>query len=213
MARAEARVGGTVWRVGTNAVDARFFETVGFEVTRGRGFYAHEAASRAPVAVVSEATARRLFPGESPLGRTIELETRRVEGEFRRHEVVGVAADVLNGFFFEGLDASVVYVPAGLSPAPPGDAHAASSGGPRNVLLRLARRSPDALARLAAACAEVGTFCEPFPLPKLLGQQRVPFWVASQVASSLGLWHWASPASACTAWSASPWCSAQGSSA
>lgn len=54
-------------------------------------------------------------------------------------------------------------------------------------MLRLDRENPAALVQLRTACAEVDAFCEPFPLRKVLGQQRVPFWVASQVASSLGL--------------------------
>jgi len=175
-ARRPARVAGSVHRLAVNEVDERFFGTVGFAVTRGRGFRAGEADVRAPIAVISEATARLLFPGAHPLGRNVELESPEREGEFRSHEVVGVAADVTSGWFFEGLDASAVYLPRSLEP-----------GGRPEILMRLERDDAAALAALRAACADLGSFCDPHPLRRLLYMQRVPFMIASQVATALGV--------------------------
>jgi hypothetical protein len=42
-------------------------------IVHGRGFSAEEAASEAPVTVVSAAGAKALWPGEDPIGRTLRV--------------------------------------------------------------------------------------------------------------------------------------------
>lgn len=67
--------------VAHNAVSANFFEVLDIPVVAGRAFSkADEAGSNA--VIVSQATAERLWPGESALGKTLDL------GKI--HEVVGV---------------------------------------------------------------------------------------------------------------------------
>lgn len=67
-------------------VDAEYFETLGIELVGGRGFSSSETPGPVSAAVVSETLARSLWPGQSPLGRTLSG-----GGLF---EVVGVVRDV-----------------------------------------------------------------------------------------------------------------------
>jgi len=170
-----SRVAGSAGRLGFNRVDERFFETLGMAVRQGRGFHAEEAWQHAPVAVISEATARQLFPTASATGQTIEFEVGR-EGEYQPYLIVGVVPDVMSGFFFQGRDTTSVYTPGNLE-----------RENQKEVLVRLDRGTGEDLDQLRHACADVGVFCEPMTLRKVLGQQRIPFLVGSQVASSLGL--------------------------
>jgi macrolide transport system ATP-binding/permease protein len=73
---------------GYNEVTPNFFETVGLPIVRGRGFTEEESRARAPVAVVSESTARRLWPNQEPLGQFIRL---KPDADFA--QVIGVARD------------------------------------------------------------------------------------------------------------------------
>jgi putative ABC transport system permease protein len=54
-----------------NFVSADYFQTLGLRITLGRGFTEQEAQSNAPVALVSESTARRFWPNEDPIGKHI----------------------------------------------------------------------------------------------------------------------------------------------
>jgi len=62
-----------------------FFEILGVDVLRGRGFTRQDRATAVPVMVVNEELARRFWPGEVPLGKRL-----RVAGNEREYEVVGV---------------------------------------------------------------------------------------------------------------------------
>ena len=72
----------------------------------GREFTDRDAADAPPVAVINESLARRMFPGEDPVGKRL---TAWRDEKFAR-EVVGVAADVKMGQM-ESEDAPQVYVP------------------------------------------------------------------------------------------------------
>jgi predicted permease len=72
---------------GANTVGAGYFEAMGIEIVRGRGFEATDAAGAAPVAVVNESFARRFWPGENPIGR------RFGTGSGGMREIVGVTRD------------------------------------------------------------------------------------------------------------------------
>jgi predicted permease len=174
--RVSVRFDGNEATLETNEVDENYFATIGIALRQGRGFFPHETASRAPVAVISQATARRLWPGRSPLGRAFEIEDTETKGQYRRYEVIGVADDVMSGMFFRGRDASAIYRPVTLE-AP----------GVSSVVLRVDQEEAPALEALRTACAEIGAFCEPLPVRKMLAQQRVPFEIASMISSGLGL--------------------------
>lgn len=74
-----------------NAVTPNYFETVGIPIVRGRGFTADEMRSEAAVVVVTESTARNLWPNQEPLGKVL-----RVEPKAPVAQVIGVARDAQN---------------------------------------------------------------------------------------------------------------------
>jgi macrolide transport system ATP-binding/permease protein len=76
-----------------------YFETVGLRIVRGRGFTEEETRARAAVAVVSESTARNLWPGADPLGKELRMESKAKSSqpgavELSTVQVIGVARDV-----------------------------------------------------------------------------------------------------------------------
>jgi predicted permease len=88
-----------------NFVSPGYFPLLGIALTRGRSFTDAELASDAPVAIVSETTARNYWPGQDPLGQ------RLIVGPERELEVVGVAADAQVSSVGE-IDPYYVYLPA-----------------------------------------------------------------------------------------------------
>ena len=72
--------------VGVNTVDDDYFRTMEVRLLAGRAFSPADRPGSPPVAVVNETLARRLWPGESPVGRRLTSGGRTVE-------VVGVARD------------------------------------------------------------------------------------------------------------------------
>jgi len=85
-----------------NHVSPEYFSVVGIPIVRGRGFGPGE---NAPGVIVTESTARRLWPGEDPLGKTL----REDGGE---DSVIGVARDAQVSHLGE-LNTTYLYYPAG----------------------------------------------------------------------------------------------------
>jgi hypothetical protein len=88
-------------------------------VVRGRPFARDERTSAHAVAIVSETTARALWPNADPVGQVVRLDpdsTQETQGaagpalESRTFEVVGVARDVA-GFRVAPTPKAVVYLP------------------------------------------------------------------------------------------------------
>lgn len=89
-------------------VSSGYFETVGIPLVRGRLLSLEDHAK--PMAVISEQTARTLWPGEDPIGRGFMRSDKRV-----RWEIVGVVGDAK----LRGLEKDaplVAYVAYGLAP-------------------------------------------------------------------------------------------------
>ena len=70
-----------------------YLETMGIPLLRGRMFTAREVRNNAPVAVISESTARRFWPTDDPLGRRLTLDMD-FNGKLANFEVIGIARDV-----------------------------------------------------------------------------------------------------------------------
>jgi putative ABC transport system permease protein len=70
-------------------VSPTYFETLGLPILRGRAFTPAEAAANAPVAIVTETVARKLWPGLDPLGQLVRAD----DATEAWREVVGVAGD------------------------------------------------------------------------------------------------------------------------
>ena len=78
-------------------IPATFLDTIGTPLVLGRGFTTEEQDARTPVLIVSESTARSLWPGESALGKLLRIEQAKRDGStemiFSSAQVVGVTRD------------------------------------------------------------------------------------------------------------------------
>lgn len=72
-----------------NVVSANYFDTMGISLIRGRSFSEQEGLSDASLAVVSDAMAKRYWPGLDPVGNYFKALDRRLQ-------VVGVARNIRN---------------------------------------------------------------------------------------------------------------------
>jgi predicted permease len=72
-------------------VSAGYFETLGIHLISGRTFTSADTAGRPAVTIINEATARRFWPNESPIGKRIGGSDPKDRGW---REIVGVVNDV-----------------------------------------------------------------------------------------------------------------------
>jgi predicted permease len=91
-----------------------FLDTIGTPLVFGRAFTADEVNAQMPVLMVSESTARSLWPNENPLGKLLRVEQPMRNGEtkmvFSSAQVVGVARD--NQIYQSGATPPlIVYLP------------------------------------------------------------------------------------------------------
>jgi putative ABC transport system permease protein len=100
-------------------VSPDYFHTLGIELMQGRSFTTEDKQNSQPVAVINETLARRFFPKENPVGKTIWMgppenlippERLSVVGRFPRRLIVGVASDVKAGSLNQPTQ-SLVYAP------------------------------------------------------------------------------------------------------
>ncbi|HEV3199593.1 MAG TPA: ABC transporter permease [Bryobacteraceae bacterium] len=98
-------------------VSEDYFQTLGIPLLRGRGFAAQDIATNAPVAVISDALARRFWPGGDAIGKRIALGSPtevRFAGRRRAFssstEVIGIARDVYS-MSLSNPDPGAVYLP------------------------------------------------------------------------------------------------------
>jgi predicted permease len=105
-------------------VGPSYFDTVGIPIVRGRVFTEEEARAGAAVVIVSEATARRLWPNEDPLGRFLRYGGNKLTFA----QVIGLAREVNTTnqidplFLYAPLDARRENVRIGLLARTSGDA-------------------------------------------------------------------------------------------
>ena len=98
-------------------VSPDYFQTMGMRLRAGRAFTDADNPASRRVVIVNETFARRLWPGEDPLGRQVKQgwpETPEADAPWR--EVVGVVADVT----LEGVDQDVpmqAYLPLRQNPS------------------------------------------------------------------------------------------------
>ncbi len=105
---------------GYNEVTPEYFSALEIPFVRGRAFTIEESRSDAPVAVISEATAKRFWPGDDPIGKTFEVTTPEysyggrelfLTGS-RTVQVIGIAKDVVSAWLWDGVDTTCIYLPA-----------------------------------------------------------------------------------------------------
>ena len=93
-------------------VSPEYFATLDIALTRGRGFTRDELSSTRPVipAVISEAMARRYWPGQDPVGHHFRISAV--------HEVIGVSRDVQSVTYMRD-DGPFYYSPLDLHQSKP----------------------------------------------------------------------------------------------
>ena len=114
-------------------ISAGYVETMGIAMRAGRSFDARDGAEAEKVIIVNETLARRLWPGENPLGKQLKQgwpETPEKYSPWR--EVVGVVADVK----LDGVDQDTpmqVFLPIEQEPARSVALVVRTSGDPASV--------------------------------------------------------------------------------
>jgi len=121
----EVSSGGRVRRPGTTGSEARtsaifnvvghdYFASLGLAVLRGREFTAAEEASPAgaPVALIDEPLAAKLFPGEDPLGQQIEFVNDDETTRGQPMEIVGIVPGLRHDLY-DRAPVAHVYTPFG----------------------------------------------------------------------------------------------------
>jgi predicted permease len=168
-------------RAGFNMVSPEFFKVLEIPILRGRIFGKQEAASDAPVAIVSLATAEKLWPNEDALGKSIAID-RKGPGltdapAFDHAVVVGVAQDVISGNVISGRDATMIYFPTS-----PDGKHA------RTFLIRGKGDVASTTRRLEAALAATvpNRPAIAISLDEMFFTQMYPFWAGTWIAALLG---------------------------
>jgi predicted permease len=68
-----------------------YFQALGIPLVRGRLFDAHDGFEQPHVALITESLARSRWPGEDPIGRTIEF--GNMDGDLRLLTIVGIVGD------------------------------------------------------------------------------------------------------------------------
>ncbi|HEX8719431.1 MAG TPA: ABC transporter permease [Pyrinomonadaceae bacterium] len=98
----------------TRYVSPDYFRAAGIPVRRGRAFDDRDGDGAPQVVIISEAMARRFFPGQDPVGQRLTPSFHLKQGA---REIVGVVGDVKSS----GLDAEMaatMYLPYRQSPRP-----------------------------------------------------------------------------------------------
>jgi macrolide transport system ATP-binding/permease protein len=179
----DAVVDGTTHRLSVHHADHRVADVFGLRLLAGRWFDEREARDAAPVAVIGAATAARLWPGESAIGRRIDP----LEGDASDarpavpHAVIGVVADVATGLLVSGTDRGAVWLP--------GHAESSRRRLDERVLRVDAGAGADLLATLARTCLHEtpGEPCMPWRLSDVAAWQRLPLEIARGFAVGIGL--------------------------
>jgi predicted permease len=167
----EAAADGRSRRASYNAVTPNYFETVGIPIIRGRGFTEGEWRAGAAVVVVTESTARNLWPNEDPLGKLLQTEPNAAFAQ-----VIGVARDTQN-VRLGVTDPFFLYVP--LSPR----------HGMGQMLVRTSRGAEEMkpLLRAEARALDPSVLLNTSALHDEIEQQQWPTRIASALSAGLGL--------------------------
>jgi predicted permease len=112
-----------------------WFDVIGVPIVRGRNFTSQEVSSEAPVALISESTARRFWLKDDPLGQRFALD-KHFTGKFTTFEVIGIVKDVRF---------------ANLTRVDPSHVYLLGAGANSNVLLRLQGDRRQAIASVTSA--------------------------------------------------------------
>lgn len=106
--------GNTAYSGSVYGVDSHYFSVNDYSVNYGRGFVASDFAQRRKVALVDSSTARSLFTGENPVGRTIEMqgEPFTVVGVVSKNTGSGPVINSLQDYWmYSGNNSGSIFIP------------------------------------------------------------------------------------------------------
>ncbi len=171
-------------RANYTMVSAGYFDTMSIPIVRGRAFKEAELRGNLPVAIVSESTAKRLWPGEEPLGKKIRFGKPPLPGKHFEPEpyspgsdVIGIARDVRSVQLFQ-IDPALLYVPL----QPTNDTQVwllIRTAGDPSLLIPNVREEIENVDR--------GAFPRASTLESNLEQQMIPTQALSTIGSVLGV--------------------------
>ncbi|HEY6392913.1 MAG TPA: ABC transporter permease, partial [Bryobacteraceae bacterium] len=98
--------GGGQRQVEINSVSPEYFSMLGIPIVRGRNFTDEETKTGAPVTIATESTARRFWPGQDPIGKSIAGD------DSIQFQVIGVARDTQVSHLARSNE-TYLYFPAG----------------------------------------------------------------------------------------------------
>lgn len=161
-------------------VTPQYFPVLDLPIVNGRNFSDDEARSRAPVAIVSEATAKHFWPNHDPIGETVRIP--ETDSDFSHLQpyhvatVIGVTGNAVPGSVGEDSRTPTVYYP---QPLGRNTAH---------LIVRVRGDADQARVELEHALAAVDSTAviEMHTLDESLALQIYPFRAMYWVASAVG---------------------------
>lgn len=180
----------------TTSVQANYFETLGIPILAGSGFPA-ETGRQERFAIVSESTARMLWPGRNPLGHAIRL----AEGigqpsssdEFvygPAYQVIGVARDT-RGSELDGSDSRQIYLPLSDAAQPATPILIRTQADPRELVIEsdavVSSLNPDLVAT-TATLDELLRQSEPFIASALATAIASPLGIFGLLLATMGIY-------------------------
>lgn len=155
-----------------NHISPGFFSVFGISLLQGRDFTAADRAGRAPVVIITESTARHLWPGENALGKIIRLGDAQTPTQ-----VIGVVQDTRT-VVLGRVEPLFVYSPAAAD-APVDDVFV-RTGGNGQASIGLVLSATASINNKLASLASVHV------MDDALWFQRLPSKIATLFATSVG---------------------------
>ncbi|HXJ15585.1 MAG TPA: ABC transporter permease [Candidatus Polarisedimenticolia bacterium] len=127
-------------------VSPNYFKTLSIPIIRGRTFTDAEARASAPVTVISEATAKKLWQGQDPIGKRFTLDASQSFHDPQRTfpsetlQVIGISEDMHSTWLNE-TDPSFLAIP--LPPAQYGDVMIRAENDPTGLKDEVGRQAKE----------------------------------------------------------------------
>ena len=171
----ESTAGGQSRDAFYNAVTPDYFETIGTPIIRGRVFTEEERRAGVAVAVVSESTARNLWPNEDPLGKLIHA-----EANVGSAQIIGVARDARYIRFGE-VDPLFFYLPL--------HRRYGQGGLFGDIFLRTTRAAEEMMPalRAEARALDASAILNVYSVEDEIARQQFPTRLSSALSACLGL--------------------------